>query len=172
MKKRLILLTVVLVLMLSFSVSAFGQWDVTVSENEMDGTRRLFAMSPRVGPTKSMGFPYDDMTALLVVGYNGEESWVYLSFKDSPNLLNETIMDGYDLINTRIKWDETIERTTLIQEWGSRYLHFRDERNIISKIKQSNTVLLELDWYGEGKVYFSFPLDGAVDAINEIYDAF
>jgi hypothetical protein len=33
-------------------------------------------------------------------------------------------------------------------------------------------VLLELNWYGEGKVYFRFPLDGSSAAIDKIHNAF
>jgi len=171
-KKKLILITVVLVLMSFFSVYAFGQWYVSNSIDEMEGTESWFAISSSVKPTKSMEWPYNDVTASLVVGYNGEDIWVYVAFNKSPNLQNDITKDGYNLIHTRIKWDESVENTTLTQEWNSKFIHFRDDQTIISKIEQSNTVLLELDWYGQGEVYFSFPLDGSEDAINEIYDAF
>jgi hypothetical protein len=33
-------------------------------------------------------------------------------------------------------------------------------------------MLLELNWYGEGNVYFQFPLEGADEAIYELYKKF
>lgn len=33
-------------------------------------------------------------------------------------------------------------------------------------------MLIELDWYGEGKVHFHFPLTGSAAAIKEIRSAF
>ncbi len=69
---------------------------------------------------------------------------------------------------TRIKWDDSVENVTLTQTWGAEFIHFNNAKKILSKIKTASSMLLELDWYGEGHVYFKFPLNGASEAIAEI----
>jgi hypothetical protein len=61
-----------------------------------------------------------------------------------------------------------VEDVTLTQDWGSKFLHFADDKDIIQKIAQSNAVLLELNWYGTGKTYFLFSLRGSSAALGKI----
>ena len=172
MKTKLIKLTLLItIISLSLSVFADNKWATHVSKDEMTEAKTWYAFSPSGGPVKKMSFPYEDTEAWLGIGCDGEDEWVYIGFNVSPNLTGTTTKDGYDLINTRIKWDDQIEDITLTQSWGSRFLHFMDDESVISKIAKSKTVLLELNWYGEGKVYFRFPLDGSAAAINEIRNA-
>jgi hypothetical protein len=139
----------------------------------MTDEKTWYATSPYVSPVEKMNFPYGNTKAWLGIGYNGENGWVYIGFTNSPNLLDTSTEDGYNLIHTRIKWDDNEpENISLKQEWGSKFIHFRNDDVIISKIAESNTVLLELNWYSEGKVYFRFPLTGSSDAINKIYSVF
>lgn len=42
----------------------------------------------------------------------------------------------------------------------------RKEREILSKIMSSNSVLVEIQWWQHGSVLFRVPLGGATDAIN------
>jgi hypothetical protein len=115
-----------------------------------------------------MGFPYSVTTEWLGVGTDGKTEWVFVGFSESPNLTNTDTQDGYSLVRTRIKWDDDVENVTLTQEWGGKFLQFRDGTNAISKIARSSTVLLELDWYGEGKTYFRFSLAGSEAAITRM----
>ncbi|NLY91868.1 MAG: hypothetical protein GX081_09755 [Firmicutes bacterium] len=160
------------IIFLSLSVFANNQWTTSVSKDEMTEAETWYAFSPSVGPVKKMSFPYGDTKAWLGIGCDGEDEWVYVGFTVSPNLTGTTTRDGYDLIYTRIKWDDQIEDITLTQSWGSKFLHFTDDESVISKIAKSKSVLFELNWYGEGKVYFRFPLDGSAAAINKIRNAF
>jgi hypothetical protein len=172
MKKRIITLSILLVFVLSFMVYASGQWDTFVSKDEMTGEKIWYASSPSVGPTEKMGFPYGSIKARIGIGYDGEDEWGYVGFTEAPNLNDTSIEDGYNVIRTRIKWDDELESVELIQYWGSKFIHFRDDNTVVSNIAKSNAVLLELNWYGEGNVHFRFPLDGSVDAINKIHSAF
>lgn len=172
MKKRIIALSILFVLLLSFTASASNGWYTSVSKDEMEGTKTWYAFSPNVKPTEQMGFPYGNIKAWIGIGYDGESEWVYVGFNKSPNLSDSETKDGYDLIYTRIKWDDKVKNVTLTQDWGAKFIHFRNARAIVSKIANSNTVLLELDWYGEGKVYFRFPLGGSAAAIDKIHNAF
>jgi len=57
---------------------------------------------------------------------------------------------------------------TLRQKWGVNFLSFDYDDQIIDKMETHDTLLLELDWFGEGNVYFKFPLTGAAEAISTI----
>lgn len=173
MKNRFIgINTVIIVLVLSVNVFASGEWRVSVSEDVMTGTETWYASSPQVDSMARMGFPYGGTQAWIGIGCDGKSEWVYIGFTNTPNLVNTTIKDGFELISTRIKWDNDLETVSLTQRWGAQFIHFRDYAAAIKRIEESNTVLIELDWYGEGKVHFHFPLKGSAAAIKEIRDAF
>ena len=176
MKKRCLFI-VFLILLISLPVSA--QWETSVSKDEMEGTEMWFATSPSVSPTQEMDFPYHNIKAWIGIGFDGEDEWVYVGFNESPNVgFNESpnitdtsLQDGYELIETRTKWDDEIKDITLSHDWGSKFIHFRDADAVINNIINSDTVLLELKWFGEGEVYFRFPLKSAASAIVEAREA-
>lgn len=170
MKRKVILSNVIfLVLILSFTISAAAQWNIEIDEDAMTGEKVAYAISSRVKATEQMDFPYSDVEAWLGIGNDGENEWVYLGFSTSPNLSDTTTKDSYNEIETRIRWNEDeIEEVLLTQDWGAKFLHFRDYEYIISKIENSNKLLVELNWYGEGSVYFNFSLEGSSAAIDEI----
>ena len=145
-------------------------WTITAKTDEMSGVVSAYAISPYISPTHSMDIPYNDVEAFIGVGCNKTDEWAYIGFTTAPNLVNTDTQDGYDEISTRIKWDDSIQNTTLIQDWGDRFLVFSifNSYDEIQKLQTSDTLLLELDWYGEGKVYFNFPLEGASEGIESI----
>ncbi|MDO7976748.1 hypothetical protein [Oceanotoga teriensis] len=172
MNKKLTIFLILSVFLLSITVYAEDQWDTSVSNDPMTGTKTWYANSPMVTSTETLDFPYSDVKAWIGIGYDGKEEWVYIGFTSSPNIVDTITKDGYNVINTRIKWDDKIELISLRQEWGAKFIHFRDDKTIVSKISNSNTVLLELNWYSNGNVYFNFPLEGASSAIDKIYKEF
>lgn len=56
----------------------------------------------------------------------------------------------------------------VLKSWGAKTISFFDTEGVVENIKKSNTVLLELDWFGNGKVYFRFNLSGSTKAINSM----
>lgn len=143
-------------------------WSTQVSIDEMTGKKQAYATSVRVPPTKRMDFPYADVEAWMGIGCDGSSEWVYFGFSTSPNLTNTETEDGYSVIKARVRWDDTIQETRLIQEWGAKSIHFSDHASVISKIASSSSVMLELSWHGEGRVNFLFPLNGSSAAIQEM----
>lgn len=114
-----------------------------------------------------MGFPHGNVTGWMAFGCDGDDEWVYIGFTESPNLIDtEAREGGYSKFATRIRWDDKVEQVHMMQEWGAKFLHFRDDTAVISKIISAAKVLLELKWYGEGDVYFEFSLAGSTDAIT------
>ena len=157
------------IMVLSMQVTA--QWEVTTSKDEMTGEASSYCSSPSTAPTKTMSFPYGDTKGWLGIGCDGESEWVYAGFTNEPNLQDTEIGDGYNSILTRIKFDDDIEEVHLIQTWNSKFLHFSDDKDIIDRIMEANTILLEVKWYGEGSVYFRFDGGGAASAITEIKES-
>ena len=152
-------------IILMFPFSLYGQWVVSSSTDEMTGKKSFYATSSITSPNRAMNFPYNDVKAWIGIGYNGENEWVYIGFTKRPNLTNTDTKDGYDLIKTRIKWDNSIETVSFTQRWGDKFIHFVDGEAAIEKIFKYGKVLIELPWYGEGSVYFEFSLRGSSSAI-------
>lgn len=143
-------------------------WRVSSSQNEMTGSLEIYAHSPTTEPTKRMSFPYSNVRAWLGVGCNKDDEWVYVGFSDSPNITDDETKDGYNLIRTRVKWDNAIENVVLTQKWGAKFLHFQNSNSILQKIIESDSALLELQWHGQQSVFFKFDLKGSLKAIGDI----
>ena len=143
-------------------------WSTSTSKDEMTKELSAYAHSPVAFPNKVMSFPYSDVNAWLGVGCDKGNEWVYIGFSSAPNLANTETEDGYNLIKTRVKWNNEIENVVLSQDWGAKFLHFRNDASALAKIASSNTALLELQWHGQQPIYFEFTLNGSSKAISEI----
>jgi hypothetical protein len=174
MKTKILLFFWLFTLLLT--IPAYGEWDTSLSKDEMTGKKSAYASSSVISPMKIMDFPYHDVKAWIGIGHDNQsgQKWVYIGFTNSPNLVNSKIQSGYNLIYARIKWDDDLYNCHLTQKWGCKFLHFqqRDVPFVISQIKKSKTMLLELDWYGQGKTYFKFQLNGSSKALKKIRGEF
>ena len=143
-------------------------WVTSTSKDEMTGKFSAYAHSPKAFPSEKMEFPYHNVNSWMGVGCDAKSEWVYFGFNDSPNLANDQTEDGYNLIRTRIRWNENVEDVSLTQDWGAKFLHFRDDSAATSKISTSSIALLELQWHGQQRTYFKYSLNGSSKAISEI----
>lgn len=143
-------------------------WNHFTSKDEMTGDTQAFATSPRAASTRPMEFPYAGTQAWLGIGCNGSSEWAYIGFTEAPNLNNTDTESGYNVVRTRVKWDESLENTKFTQKWGASFLHFESDSSAITRVAGANKVLLELDWHGQRKVYFEFTLNGSSDAIKQM----
>ena len=146
-------------------------WETARSSTDpMTGESAWFAqVSDLVRPTRRMGFPYEDASALIRFQcLAGGEDMIYLLFPDgAPNLTDTDTESGYDVIESRVRWDDEIRTEIWTQEWGSEVLHARNDRAIEGRLRRHHRMLIELNWYGEGAVHFPVSLDGASAAIDE-----
>ena len=150
------------------STPATASWSNFTSRDEMTSKLSAFATSSKVGSTSPMEFPYSGTQAWLGVGCDGQSEWAYFGFSEAPNLNNTDTGDGYNVVRTRVRWNDTVETTTFTQQWGDAFLNFRDDKSAISKIAGAKTVLLELDWHGQRSVYFEVTLNGSSSAISSM----
>ena len=178
MKKKVI--TIIIIAMFPvFSLSA--SWKYFYSKDEMTGKVSYYATSPSVTATKRMAFPYTGTKGWIGIGCSNNRQWVYFGFSDL-NIMGQTIEDGYSITTTRAKTDSWNNGKTgsirLTQEFGSRFLHVSefDELSgkygidmLVNSLSNSSYFLLELRWFGNGDVYFKFPLKGASKAIAKMH---
>jgi|TARA_B100001971_G_scaffold206324_1_gene224930 RNA polymerase subunit RPABC4/transcription elongation factor Spt4 len=143
-------------------------WRTSNSTDQITGERSAYASSPRTTSTTPMEFPYSDAQAWLGVGCDSDSEWAYVGFTDSPNLVDDETRDGYNEIRTRIRWDDEAGQELFTQAWGADFLHFQSDAATIMRVASSNAFRLELNWYGQGRVYFDFSLNGSSQAISDI----
>lgn len=143
-------------------------WSTSTSKDEMTGKFSAYAHSPKAKPSKKMSFPYSDVYSYIGIGCDSDSEWVYFGFNGAPNLTKDETKDGYNSIKTRVRWDKEVEDVALTQDWGSKFIHFRNYSSAISSISASKTALLELQWHGQQPVYFNFTLNGSSKALSEI----
>lgn len=166
MKKMILIFLFVVIPQLSFANS----WDFSVDKNAMTGEKSVYVSSPTTLTIKSMDFPYSKTKGWIGVGCKNGKQWAYFGFSVAPNLINSTTEDGYSVIKTKIKIGNKLEQIELTQKWGSKFLQTSsvDSDTLISNMKKANSVLLELDWHGNEKVYFEFSLKGSTKALNKM----
>ncbi len=160
---------VVLTLLPIASLQANDSWYTQSDIDEMTGDEYHYAFSPKTNTTRKLPFPHNDLQSWIYVGCHESYKWAAFGFTSEPNIPDDRTKDGYNLIDTRVKWDEEIRYDTFKQQWGSRFIE--SERNsgvMIERLKRYDQVLLELDWYRHGNIYFRYSLKGSVQAISEI----
>lgn len=145
-----------------------NSWSTSISEDEMTKRKSAYAVSPNIYSTRNMSFPYEGTQAWLGVACDSKSEWAYIGFTESPNLLNTDTESGYNIIKTRVRWGNEIEKVRFSQDWGSKFIHFSNNKYAISKLSSSKNALLELSWHGQSQVYFDFPLTGSTAAIAKI----
>lgn len=144
------------------------RWQSVESEDEMTGEKSAYAVSPRSSSNRAMDFPYQGTESWIGFGCNNKDEWVYLGFSEAPNLNDTETQDGYNVINARVRWDDSVIQETFTQDWSDPFLNFRNDNQAIQRIAGGNNVLVELDWHGQKRsVIFPFTLRGSSSAISE-----
>lgn len=166
LKTKVLLSVVILVLALSITAFATDGWWNFDTEDEEDG-KNYYAISPEAYPSQVIPEGYGSLEMWVGVGCNVYEEWIFLGFTEKPDLRGLRIgKDGIDDGHIRIVFDGKVERFPILQEWGSRFLHFENDDTIIRRIQDSDFMIIELDWYGLGYIYYEIDLTGADEAIT------
>lgn len=150
-----------------------NNWEFSTSNDAMTGEKSAYAFSPSVSSNNKMDFPYSGTKSWVGVGCKDGRQWAYFGFSIAPNLNDTETQDGYSTLITRIKFGNELNNIKLTQEWGAKALHLSYPENkdtFIEKLKKVDSVLLELNWHGNGKTYFKYPLRGSSNAISNMQD--
>lgn len=151
---------------LLFSVNAIADWDFKILRYESIKGNFPSAVSDSVSPTKKMKAPYSNLEASIGVLCNSDVELLMMVFSQPPKLNNTNTKNNDDKITARIKWGDTFENVILAQ--SSHILIFDNSKKVIRKLIKSKSALLELDWSGQGLIYFKFPLSGSVAALKKM----
>lgn len=144
------------------------RWRSFESRDEISGKKSAYAASPRSSSMRAMSFPYHGTAAWVGFGCDSKSEWAYVGFSEAPNLNDTETQDGYNVVKTRVRWDDTVISETFTQKWGDAFLSFQNDNQAIQRIVSGNNVLVELDWHGQKRsVLFPLTLRGSSNAISE-----
>lgn len=164
----------VVTLLLSIAVwvhAAEAEWATSSDIDPMTDVSQHFAHSPRVQAKTPLSFPYHDLSVSVHYACDSTGSdWAYLAFSVDPNSPDvEPTTSGYSMVTVRLRWDDTLIRHRLRQEFGSRFLHFQMRgANITKPLKESRRLLVEINIYGSGPTVFEIPLTGSAVAMESV----
>ena len=156
-------------LSLLFVVPVSAQWRNTTDSDPISGENTAYAISNGYTSMERMSAPYTGTTMSIGYGCSENSEWAYFVFSTAPNIANDKTESGYSTSVSRIRWDDTASTISLRQDWGERYMHFRNKSDI-AKIRAYNVLVVELDWHGSGDVYFRVPLSGSTKATDRARD--
>ena len=153
-------------------------WRILKDRDEMTGEISTYAVSPRTTPT-SPHSDYDDLESWMVVGCRvSKVQFMYFDFTEKPILRRTYYPSGY-ANEARIRWNNEIKSILLDQVSGESALYYSKTAPIslfspiyiggaIKRTAESESVMLELPWYGESLIHFEYSTNGAAKAIAEV----
>ena len=171
--KKIIFTTLIVVMPLMLCANS---WTNNSKIDRITEKITLFAMSPTIQAEAKMDFPYSTTKSNLVVGCKDRKQFVYFWFSNSPNLNNTQTKDGYSTIQTRIKIGKDNKIVELTQDWGAKSLFLSnysspiDSNNFVAMLKKVDSLLLELNWHGNGRTYFQYSLSGSAKVLTKMQD--
>ena len=126
------------------------EWRALTGVDEWGEPGGKLAVSPWVEPVRPLGFPYEDVTAILKV--EGCDSTVTdslgffsLQFSDPPNLTGGEIEDGYTTYDIQTRWNGSVQvESSIRQNWADNRL------SILSADRRAVAAGLEAGWLVEG----------------------
>jgi hypothetical protein len=128
-----------------------------------------YAQSEPGTALETLPAPYTGTEVTLQYACDAEgNDWSYFNFSTNPNPANAQVRETYQLVPVRLRWDDLVVQDRLIQEPGGRALQFRYTAAQVEKpMKNSSTVLIEVNMYSVGETIFEISLDGSAEAVEE-----
>ena len=162
-------ITTLTMVFISFGVNSETIWKSHIMKDEMSGEKTFYTFNDKVKSTRSMSFPYNKTNSFIALMCKKNRITFSFLFNVAPNISNaEIITKNFNNIKTRIKFGEKITDVELLQKWGGKQVSLRNYEQYLPDLKNSDELLLELDWHGEGKVYFKFPTKGFSIALEDL----
>lgn len=157
-----------LITILSCNALAETTWNTSLQLDEMTEEKVFFASSPITHTTKPQPSPYNDLHSWVYVGCKDDTPWVHFAFSTLPEFSEFQNKLGKKQITTRFKWDDSIKTTTFKQDNGKKYIYnVRHSGHILQWLQAHDELLLEINWYGLGNIYFRYNLENAQKTISE-----
>ncbi len=155
--------------MCSFGASANPNWKNIENKDEMTGKKSYAVISKDFGPTRTMGFPYNNTISWITLYCDKKRNRVTFNFgfNTAPNISNAKIIKkNFNKIKTRIKFGQNITQVDLLQNWGGKNMVLVDFDKYKEDFINSDELLLELNWYDIGNIYFKYSTKGSSKALS------
>ena len=170
MRKRMFVLVVILISLLA--TATFGEWKLSSYKDNETGKTRWYLVSDYVLGMAADTGEYCPLTAAIFISYNDEYNTLVTSITFSPlvDLLNMkgTVYNNMLFFETWVMWDDKIEKVEMTKLTNTAPLMFTNQNFVINKIRNSKTMLVELNLIGYGTVYYVFDLKGSSAAIDNL----
>ena len=127
------------------------KWHYYDTEDEMDGTKDYFA-SLTSDNTIDLSYPYTWGNARIVIRKNGNnkldimfiiDSWIILDYNNTARIK----FDDEQPMNVNIYWTS---------DWSSDVVFLWKEQHILSKLKKSKKVMIEVEFHEDGRKVAKF----------------
>jgi len=162
-------------LLILFAVSTvFCEWTLLYAQDEMTGEKTWYVSSSIVFPTEKLSFPYQNMAGRLVILYDPIKNidMVALMLNSILSLEDGVLYGDGFLYTTRVKWDDKVEDVRIFNGIFEKNVLFVDSEYIVKNMRSSKTMLLELNLFSGGSVYFKFDLTGVSEAIDQLHSKY
>jgi len=170
-------LTILFFIILNFNVygNTTTNWKLVKNVDKMTNElESCVIMSKFAKADKELSFPYNKLQSNIVISGKLKPLFGFTSEanlnKDSYTLKDSigVVKTPNRVINTRIKFDKEVKKIQLIQILNMKQAIFFYNENDEKQLFKSSKILLELDWYNEGKIYFEYNLKGVSKAIKNM----
>ncbi len=151
-------------------------WSTISTIDEMSGVTTYHAFSPKIFPTSQLKFPYKDVFSYMGVSCQKGSFQVYLVFNKTNLSGRATYKNGNRFINTKVKFDENISDENFVLIKGREdSLYFSNQDGdfispveILQRLISSSYMLLQLNWHGNGDVYFRYDLNSPREILDTL----
>jgi hypothetical protein len=145
-----------------------AEWKLWEHKDKITNEITIIVSSSSTEPDTKLEFPYSDVVSSISFACNSDNEYTYLSFSNL-NLNKGKVDFSNDKVRTyytkRVKWGDDVDELELYRVGNIDALY--PKNSIIEKYSKYNDLLLELDWFNQGLVYFNYSLKGATQKITE-----
>ncbi len=145
-----------------------AQWAIDETSDEMTGENSIVMDGAKTAPTSPMKFPYQDTKAQVVYICDANRESISFWFTGPVNLSGGKYKgESLKYMTTRIKWNDMIIPTEIAFAPDGQGVYFVHPKDALRHALNSSSVLVELDWWNNGNVYFRFSLKGLSEAVKK-----
>lgn len=139
------------------AVEVVQHWEYSQEVDKMEGTKQFFAVC-KSSNILDMAFPYNEgVVGYITIRNMGKGNEILLSLNQGQ------FMTNFDGTYLKMKFDDDKPFKALCNpatDPSLQYLFFENAGSIISKFKKSKKVMVEAEFFNEGRRIFEFDTEG------------
>lgn len=152
---------------------AIAEWYYKTSIDRMTDKKNCIAYTDLVKSLEPMNFPYTGTKSrmFIVCSENFKhlsECSISFAFTSNPNISNIEFDEIGTYFKTRIRFDK--EPPEVVKMYiMENFLFVNDVNKILKGLKKGHkSLLVELNWFGNGRTYFRYPISGASEILEKL----